>query len=414
MTQVKLTKTFIDSLDPATAERDHVYWDTSMPGFGIRVKPPATMSYVIQYRTAGQSRRMALGKHGRITLEGARKEAKKYLGQVTVGQDPARERAEQRAAPTIRELATDYLERHAVLKKRPTSVRDDRSMLDRLILPKLGSRKVNAVTRRDIEGITNSLGTTPYTSNRVRALLSKMFSLAVGWGWRSDNPVVGVAPFPETARERWLRLDEIDRLFAALDAHTNQSYANAIRLLLLTGARRSEVLRAEWTQFDLDNGLWTKPAHTTNQSRLHHVPLSSDALTLLRAMRAATDGAPRYLFPGRPLRQVNKDRPLQQGERPLQGIRRFWHEVRSAAGLDGVRLHDLRHTFASHIVSDGASLPIVGQLMGHTQAATTARYAHLAVEALRAASDAFGAKIKHKGLVDEVPRGVGEETGCGD
>lgn len=414
MTQVKLTKTFIDGLDPAKADQDHVYWDTSMPGFGIRVKPPATLSYVIQYRTAGQSRRMTLGKHGRITLEKARKEAKKYLGQVTVGQDPARERAEQRAAPTMKELAADYLERHAVPKKRPASVRDDRSMLDRFILPKLGSRKVNAITRREIEGVTNSLAATPYTANRVRALLSKMFSLAVGWAWRPDNPVANVAPFPETARERWLREDEIDRLFAVLDAHSNQSYGNAIRLLLFTGARRSEVLKAEWSQFDLENGLWTKPAHTTKQRRLHHVPLSSEALSLLRSMRAVADGDQRYLFPGRPAPRAADDKQSQGQERPLQEIRRFWHEVRREAGLEDVRLHDLRHTFASHIVSAGVSLPMVGQLLGHTQAATTQRYAHLAVEPLRAASDAFGRKLRRNGSRESGERAAETAAGQGN
>lgn len=412
MTQVKLTKTFIEGLDPATADRDHVYWDTSMPGFGVRVKPPATLSYLIQYRFAGQSRRMSLGRHGRITLEGARKEAKKYLGQVAMDRDPARERAEVRAAPTMKELATDYLERHAVPKKRPASVRDDRSMLDRFILPKLGSRKVNAIGRREIEGITNSLAATPYMANRVRALLSKMFSLAVGWGWRSDNPVSGVQAFSETPRQRWLREDEIDRLFAALDAHSNQSHANAIRLLLLTGARRSEVLKAEWAQFDLGNGLWTKPAAFTKQRRLHHVPLSSEALALLRDMRAAADSQQRFLFLGRPT--LKSGGHEQSQERPLQEIRRFWHEVRRAAGLEDVRLHDLRHTFASHIVSAGVSLPIVGQLMGHTQAATTARYAHLAIEPLRAASDAFGRKLRRNGLRDDDERTSEGGTGQSD
>lgn len=394
MTQVKLTKTFIDGLDPATADRDHVYWDTSMPGFGIRVKPPATMSYVIQYRTAGQSRRMTLGKHGRITLEGAKKEAKKYLGQVTVGQDPARERAEQRAAPTMKELATDYLERHAVPKKRPTSVRDDRSMLDRFILPKLGSRKVNAVTRRDIEGITNSLAAKPYMSNRVRALLSKMFSLAVGWGWRPDSPVTSVAPFPETARERWLCEEELERLGTVLATRQNQTLANAIRLLILTGARRSEVLRAEWSQFDLERGLWTKPAHFTKQRKLHHVPLSAPALQLLQGMWRDPARHPRFPFPGRLRPRSDGERTSQVEDKPLQDIKRFWAEVRREAELDDVRLHDLRHTFASHLASSGVSLAVVGKLLGHTQVGTTQRYAHLALEPLRDASEAFGKKIQ--------------------
>lgn len=378
----RLTKRYVDSiLAPAPdGGRDVVLWDDELPGFGVRVKPSGIKSYIIQYRNAGRSRRMTLGRHGVLTAEEARKMAREHFGKVVRGGDPAKARRDEREAPTVRDLAHDYLERHAVPNKRPSSVKDDRSMLDRLILPRLGSSKVREVSRRDVESLVLFLKATPHQANRVRALLSKMFSLAVAWEWRSDNPVKGVEKFPEHKRDRWLKDDELARLFDVLDTHPNQRAANVVRLLLLTGARRGEVLGATWDQFDLGRGVWTKPAHTTKQKRTEHLPLSAQAIALVTAMKEAADEDETYVFPG--------ERP----GKPLQEIKKFWSDARANAGIPDVRLHDLRHTYASHLVSAGMSLAIVGRLLGHTQPQTTQRYAHLADDPLRAAADRFGAK----------------------
>lgn len=207
-----------------------------------------------------------------------------------------------------------------------------------------------------------------------------MFNLAIQWGWRLDNPIKGVEKYSEQKRYRWLNDQELQKLWSILKTHTNQSVANVIRLLLLTGSRRSEVLHATWDQFDLEKGIWTKPAHTTKQKRMEHLPLSPQTIELLKRMKVRADT--HFLFPGRTPRAS------------LQDIKKAWHTIRTRAGLEGVRLHDLRHTHASHLVSSGLSLSVVGKLLGHTQASTTQRYAHLADEPLREATTLFGDKLE--------------------
>lgn len=371
----KLTKRFVDLAQPGP--KDVFHWDEDMHGFGLRVKPSGVKSYLVQYRQNGRSRRMTLGRHGVLTAEEARKLAKKQLGSVAHGQDPAEERQTRRKAPTIKDLCDDYMERHALPNKRPVSVRDDRSMIEGVILPKLSAKKAEDVTRRDIETLLHRMKDTPYRANRVRSLLSKMFSLATAWGWRDDNPVLGIEKFQEQKRDRWLSEEELNRLGAILDQHPNRKNVMIIRLLILTGARKNEVLKATWDQFDLDRGVWTKPAHTTKQKRTEHVPLSEAATHLLVDWKVQMAGTGDYLFPGK------------VPGKPVYCIKAFWKEVCTAANLKDVRLHDLRHTYASHLVSNGVSLPIVGKLLGHTQPQTTQRYAHLADDPLREATNAF-------------------------
>jgi integrase len=229
-------------------------------------------------------------------------------------------------------------------------------------------------------------------ANRVLSLLSKMFSLAIEWKWMTENPARGVARFPEARRERWLTLEEMLRLRKALDTLNDQNAANALRLLLLTGSRLSEVLKAEWEQFDFSTGVWTKPSHNTKQKRVEHVPLGDRALELLVSMKGERATGP--LFPGR-FTGVRTD------------LKRPWAQACKAAGLSvtdvvkgkrkqltrdrpAIRIHDLRHSYASHLVSNGVSLPIVGKLLGHTQPSTTMRYAHLQDAALRTATNQFG------------------------
>lgn len=376
----KLIKRTVEAADP-DPNRDVFVWDTQLPGFGLRVYPSGKRKYILQYRTkSNRQRRLVIGPHGPLTAEKARDTARDLLAQVHGGGDPAGDIKATREAPTVADLVADYLQRHALPNKRPVSVRSDRSMLDRLILPHLGKVKVAAVTRRDVEIIHTGLRTKPYRANRVLALLSKMFNLAVAWGWRGDNPAKGIPRFHEDRRQRWLSAEELSRLWAALQAHPNRRASNAVKLLVLTGARRSEVLNATWDQFDMDRGVWTKPSHHTKQKRTEHVPLSGPTLALLAALRAEANQS--YLFPG------------DATDKPLGDIKHFWQSVCREAGLEGVRLHDLRHTYASSLVSGGVSLHIVGRLLGHTQPQTTARYAHLDDDALRKATEGFGAMVE--------------------
>ena len=377
----KLTKRNVDAIQPT--DKDVIIFDDDLPRFGLRVKPSGTKSYVIRYRYNGRNRSYVIGRHGVLTPDQARKRAMEALGDVAKGIDPSGRRRADRDAPTMRELTTDYLELHAV-HKRPSSIRDDTSMLDNIILPRFGPWKVSDVGRRDIEKLRLVLKQTPYRANRVLALMSKMFALAVDWGWRPENPVRGIPKFQEHKRDRWLNDDELARLFAAMVNHPNQRAANAVRLLVMTGARRSEVLTATWDQFNLEpaeRAVWIKPAHTTKQKRTEHLPLGANTVALLVSMQEVRSSGSKFLFPG--------DAP----GKPLSDIKRFWRSILRDANISDARVHDLRHTYASHLVSSGMSLVLVGKLLGHTQPQTTMRYAHLADDPLRAATNRFGSKL---------------------
>ena len=378
----KLSKSVVENIEPL--ETDVVVWDEALPGFGVRIKPSGVRSYIVQYRNrlTGASKRMTIGQHGPLlTFDQAKRQARTILADAMRGLDPAEAQRSARGAPTVRNLTSDYIERHAVPNKRPKGVKDDRAMIDKVILPKLGKRKVAEIARRDIEALHIARADRPYRANRVLALLSKMFNLAVEWGWRPDNPVRGVKRFQEEKRDRWLSDQELERLWRVLENHPNRRAANAIQLQLLTGARLGEVLSAGREAFDLERGVWTKPSHQTKQRKTEHVPLSPQALDLVASILGKQDPGEPWLFSG--------NVPGQ----PLKDIKKFWSGVMRQAGLEGYRRHDNRHTYASHLVSGGLSLEIVGRLLGHTSPETTQRYAHLADDPLRRATEMFGAKV---------------------
>jgi integrase len=325
----KLSKTVVERIK--ATDQDVVVWDNTLPGFGVRVKPSGVRSYIIQYRNrnTSTSRRLTIGQHGPLlTLDQAKKQARAMLADAMRGEDPVEIRKTARRAPSIADLAVDYLERHAVPKKRPKSVRDDRAMLDNIILPKLGAKKVDAIGRRDVEAIQVGMKDRPYQANRVLSLLSKMFNLAIEWKWRPDNPAKGIERYQEQKRERWLSDEELRHLCAVLDEHPNTRAANAVRLQLLTGARLGEVLTSRKEDFDLHRGIWTKPSHQTKQKRTEHLPLSAQALILVTLIIETSDAGSPFLFPG--------NKPGQ----PLREIKKFWSAVMRKAGIANYRRHD--------------------------------------------------------------------------
>lgn len=259
-------------------------------------------------------------------------------------------------------------------------------MLDKIILERFGTRKIEDITSHDIQVLHQELRKTLYVANRVRALLNKMFNLAVDWKWISENPVGAVNKYQEQKRDRWLNDEELERVWEVLDKFSFHLTSFVFKLLLLTGARKGEVLNATWDQFDLDKGIWTKPAHLTKQKKKEHLPLSSNAIEALLQLKQRHPSKSHYLFPGK------------VDGKPIQEVKTFWKTVLKEAKIENFRIHDLRHTHASHLVSSGLSLSIVGKLLGHTQASTTQLYAHLADEPLREAAELFGRKIgKNKG-----------------
>ena len=372
---------------PRPKEGQKLYFDRKVPALCVRVMASGVTSFVLNYRFRGRERRYTIGRFPTLDLSQARVEAIDLLKEIREGRDPLDARQSEREAPTMVDLAHDYFEFYADKSKRESSLRNDHQMLDNVILPKLGRLPVAAVTERDIESFHASLRATPYRGNRVLALLSKLFSLANKWHsqnpvWRADNPAAHVSHFPEEKRERWLRQDELSRLTAALNNYADQKAANAIRLLLLTGARKTEVLSAQWSQFDLAKRIWTKPSAHTKQKKTEHVPISKVAWKLLTEMKSRSKDD--FLFPGR-----------DEGDH-LKDLKNDWKELCAAAKLEDVRIHDLRHTYASHLVSSGVPLAVVGKLLGHTQSQTTERYAHLAESPLREATDRFG-KLMSRG-----------------
>ena len=378
----RLTQEHLSRLK-SPAKGEATTWCGSLPRFGVRMRAGSKRkTFLIKYRTAeGRQRKMTLGDWPALSVDEARRMARQHLGDVERGNDPAEDSQRDRSAPTMADLAQAFLETKAS-KKSEASLRDDRSRWDSIILPVLGRRHVKDVTSREIEALHQSRASTPYRANRVLALLSTAFGLAVRWGWRNDNPVIGIERFHEEKRERYLKTDELTSLTEILRNHPNRRSANAVLLLAMTGARRREVLAAEWDQFDLPNGIWTKPSSHTKQKKLHRVPISGPARLLLAEMRKDADASSvesPFLFPG------------DAEGKPLQDVKRFWNSVCRQAGLDDFRLHDLRHQYASILASSGQSLAIVGRLLGHTQPATTARYAHLFDDPLREATDRVGA-----------------------
>jgi integrase len=397
----RITQRTVTSLQPP-ASGNVITWDSEVPGFGVRITSAGVTAYVLDYRIHGRKRRFTIGRHPELSATQARDEAIVLRSDIRDGHDPLDQRRQDREQPTVKGLADDYLERHALVHKRPGSIRNDRGMLSGIILPRFGALTVASIGKRDIEALHANLKGTPYHANRVLSLLSKMFALSIEWGWRpdNDNPTHYVERFHEDPHEGWLSADKIGRFQKALDGYSDQNAADALRLLVLTGSREQEVLKAMWDQFDLELGIWTKPSHATKQKKQEHVPLSEAALKLLRNMKAKAGAGP-FLFPGakdgtaravirKPFAACCRAAGLVE-EYTVTGKRGPITRWRST-----IRLYDLRHSFASHLVSSGVPLLIVGKLMGHTRPDTTNRYAHLSDDAVRAAANKLAHIYRNK------------------
>lgn len=385
----RITDKLVKGLEPP-ASGNRVVWDDRLKGFGIRVTAAGAKSFVLNYRNGdGSLKRLTIGTYGRAewSVEAARKRAGELKKQIARGDDPLTERRRAREAETVADLCDRYIEDH-LPRKRASSQRDDRAMIAKIIRPRLGARKVGSIRYTDIDNLHRSLRETPYRANRVLALLSKMFNLAVRWHMRPDNPCRGVERHSEDKRERYLTDDERTRLLVAMQEHAakgNQEAqtVRAFRLAMLTGARIGECLSANWTQFNLQSGAWTKPSAHTKQKKLHRVPLSAPALQLLSELQETAKNE--WLFPN------------SKGDGPQKDYKGSWAAIIKAAKIEDLRVHDLRHSFASEGASIGLSLPMIGALLGHTNSQTTARYAHLLDDPLRTAAEAIGRRVAGSG-----------------
>ena len=377
---------------PTPERGNKVTYDAETKGFGCRVTAAGGRAFVLNYRRKadGRERRFTIGTYPDWTTSAAREEAKRLKRGIDGGADPIGELLVGRAAPTVTDLCARF-EAEYLPRKQVSTQRDYRQQIAVDIVPAIGRLKVAAVTFADIDALHRKISTrAPTHANRVLALLSRLFSLAIRWKMRPDNPVRGVERNPEHKRHRYLTAAEIARLAKALDGLRDQGAANAVRLLLLTGARRGELLAARWADIDLITGVWTKPATTTKQAALHRVPLSTAACALLVNMRE--HAVSEWLFPT----------PRDIGRHRLD-IDDAWNALRVAAGIPDVRTHDLRHTYASVLASSGLSLPVIGQLLGHSTPVTTARYSHLFDDPLRQATERASAVLTGAASAEVVP-----------
>lgn len=399
-----LTERNVKSFEPAA--RNIIVYDNDVIGFGLRITQAGARAFVLDYLFEARKRRLTIGSWPDWSVAAAREQAKHLKREIDLGRDPLVQRDERRAAPSIKDLIERYLAEHGPRLSKDHA-RDQRNMLRKYVLPKWGDRKAVDIRPGDVDALLAEIAKgrarkhkavtkqkrqkplapakpTPIQANRVGGIIRKMFNLAIRWEIRTDNPASGFIRNPESPRERFLDLEEIGRLSEALADHPNRRGADVIRLLMLTGARRGEVLNARWEQFDLNRAVWTKPAATTKQRRLHRAPISGATVALLRTIRMCVNADCPWVFPGD-----------VEGQ-PLIEIKRFWDDVRGEAKLPGVRIHDLRHTFASLLVSGGMSLPMIGKLLGHTQVQTTQRYAHLFDDPLRVGLNQVGDMLRPK------------------
>jgi integrase len=385
-----LTNNLVKALPVPSNQKKTLTSDDEVPRLKMQVTRDAARSWVIRYTVNRRERLMTIGPYPQWQAAEARKEARRLLQLVDQGVDPLEQRISAREAPTVGDLAKRFADEH-VPTKRASYKRANEIMLSRWILPELGNLKVADVRPADVAGLHHKVTKSgaPIMANRVLACLSKMFALAIRWEMRPDNPCRGaVDRNAEIHRRRYLRPEEFIRLTDALKVHPDQVAANAVRLISLTGCRRTEALSATWDQFSPGFETWSKPASSTKQGRPHDPPLSAPARALLINMKVEATGP--FLFPDR------------AGKGHLTSLRSCWAALCRTADIEGIRVHDLRHSFAAIAVSRGATLPMIGALLGHSNVATTSRYSHLYVDPLRTVADGVASVVMGGGEPAEI------------
>lgn len=372
VSSVRLSNSVIDRAEPR--KRTRYLWDRDLKGFGLRITASGAKSFIVQYRLwSGRTRRQTLGRfRSPLTADEARHHAKALLLQVAQGEDP--KAPAEMEEMTFAELAERYIAEHSRPKKKPASCEEDRRNLRLHLLPVFGKKNVREIGARDIARFHAGRSDHSHNANRCLALLSHIFTLARHWGVvAGDNPCQAIKKYPERPRERYLSPEELKRLGEALARAEGQAPWQAvslIRLLLLTGARRGELENLTWSEVRLDIPALFLSDSKTGAKR---IPLSRQAVALLRQLPRI--GESKFVF------------PAERGEGRFVGLPKIWRAIRTEADIEDVRLHDLRHSFASFAASNGVPLRVLGQILGHRDTRTTQRYAHLFEDPVREATE---------------------------
>jgi integrase len=388
-TSSKLTKSHVDGL-VATSSKPTYLWDSQVSGFGVKALPSGKKRYVLKYRSGGGGRGgtqrwLLLGTHGSITVDEARKIAQQASASIARGEDPQANKEGKRVQLRMGDLWSRF-ERDYLPQRKAGTQRDYKRYWDQALVKKFGTGAISELTRADVDKFHKSLRGTPYEANRILALLSRLMSLAEAWGLRGQgtNPCKFVQRFKEEPRSRYLTAAELTAIGKTLQEliktkEVLPEQANAIRVLLYTGARLNEILTAKVSWVDWERRVIALPDSKTGKKLVY---LSDQAILILRQQEVlAAKKKSEFLFPGR------------SADKPMINLRKPWVRVCEKAGIEGVRLHDLRHTAASLAVGQGVSLPVIGRLLGHSQAQTTLRYAHVDNNPALAAANLIGSAL---------------------
>ena len=377
---MKLTKSRVDEIKACKSER--LYWDSELKGFGLRVSPKGRKTFFVQYRSGNRTRRAKIGTMGPLTPDMARLQARALLGEVASGDDPAEARRRRRLTPNVSALCDRFLDEHVSAHLKPQSQYNYGQVIRDAIKPTLGPLKIPDITRADVTALHQTYKDRPYQANRILSVLSKMFNLAELWGYRAEgtNPCRLIQRFKENRKERFLSDDELMRLseiLSASEAKDDESVfvVAAFRMLILTGCRSSEIRYLKW-EYVTSTHLELPDTKTGKRS----IPLPDAAKEILASLPRSVPNP--FVFQG------------TISEQPVTDLGKPWRRIRKKAGLEDVRIHDLRHTYASKAISSGMSLVMVGQLLGHTQYQTTLRYAHLADAPAQAAANEVATSLR--------------------
>jgi integrase len=366
--------------------------DVVVAGLGVRITAAGHRAFVLDYRLkdgSGTQRRLTLGRFPYLDVERARKRARALREQIEEGKDPQGEKAARRAAPTVSQLANKFESEHVAKRRQKT--RDDYEVLLRLyIRPAIGTMKIADVQLADVKRMHDKITAAGHLhqANRAVAVTSSMFSFAIREGLRADgvNPASHVQHNREGSRKRYLKPEELAAIATELARQPDTPSADVIKLLLFTGARFGEVTSMRWRDLDLGDGIWSRRAADLKQGIDHEVPLSAPARQLLSRIydqQTAAGTLGEFVFASRESRTKH-----------VVNVRKLWRALLKTTGIGNLRPHDLRHSYASQFVSSGASLPLIGALLGHSSPATTARYAHMFRSPMMEATERVGAVIE--------------------